>query len=106
MLVLLCLISEMPLPEPLYLWVQQGWEYAFKPFGEESGVGVLGAIMLWLGSQVLGRRYVSASRNHAIRADTPKQEFRICPRRRLVPRRPRPAQPPPRPSLPSPPRTS
>lgn len=66
LVLLLCLFSELPLPEPLNLWIQQGWEYAFKPFGHESGVGVLGALMLWIGSAVLGRRYVSTTSSEIV----------------------------------------
>ncbi|SCZ89163.1 BZ3500_MvSof-1268-A1-R1_Chr9g10315 [Microbotryum saponariae] len=47
------LISETPPPTK---WTQKFWSYAFPPFGENFGVGVLGVVQVYLGSVILSHK--------------------------------------------------
>ncbi|KAK4706163.1 hypothetical protein P7C70_g8, partial [Phenoliferia sp. Uapishka_3] len=55
-------ISELPLPSPLDGWAQSVWEYAIPAFGQSRGVGVVGFIMLLLGSLGLSQNLVDFPR--------------------------------------------
>ncbi|GAA6007352.1 uncharacterized protein JCM10292_005504 [Rhodotorula paludigena] len=56
-ILLLALLSELPPPFPPLsrpaVLLQQLWTSFFPPFGEEYGVGVLGAVQVFVGCQVL-----------------------------------------------------
>ncbi|SCV69651.1 BQ2448_1045 [Microbotryum intermedium] len=52
-LLLFMLISEVPPPTK---WTQKFWAYAFPPFGENFGVGVLGVVQVYLGSVILSHK--------------------------------------------------
>ncbi|KDE04451.1 hypothetical protein MVLG_05099 [Microbotryum lychnidis-dioicae p1A1 Lamole] len=52
-LLLFMLISEIPPPTK---WTQKLWSYAFPPFGENFGVGVLGVVQVYLGSVILSHK--------------------------------------------------
>lgn len=54
-LLLLSLLSELPLPPLLYTPLQSFWTYLFPPFGANFGVGVLGALQCFLGSNLLSK---------------------------------------------------
>lgn len=47
---LFMLVAEMPPPSS---WTQRFWSYAFPPFGEGFGVGVLGVVQVFVGCSML-----------------------------------------------------
>lgn len=56
-ILLLALVSELPLPFPPLsrpaVLLERFWIAFFPPFGNEYGVGVLGAVQVFVGAQVL-----------------------------------------------------
>ncbi|GAA5867380.1 hypothetical protein JCM8547_003326 [Rhodosporidiobolus lusitaniae] len=55
LILLLSLLSELPLPPSLYLHTTRFWSWFFPPFGPDFGVGVLGAVQVWIGCSVLSK---------------------------------------------------
>lgn len=54
-ILLFALAAELPPPSQ---WTQRFWAYAFPPFGECFGVGVLGVVQVFVGCTGLSHSYV------------------------------------------------
>ncbi|KAI5477394.1 hypothetical protein MNV49_006383 [Pseudohyphozyma bogoriensis] len=62
MVLLAAVVSELPLPELLHLRIQQSFELVFRPFAEDSGVGVLGLVAVFFGAENLAQNIYGAPR--------------------------------------------